>query len=65
MCRDVFRRIATDRMLSPAEAWDSLASCCEGFNADELARFREGQCGLARRRLSCQYLDSLDALRRR
>ena len=47
MCRDAFRRIATDRMLSPAEAWDSLAPYCESFNADELARFREVLSGWA------------------
>ena len=47
MCRDAFRRIATDRMVSPAEAWESLVPYCESFNADELARFREVLSGWA------------------
>jgi hypothetical protein len=47
MCRDAFRRIATDRMLSPAEAWESLRTHCNDLNADERARFREVLSGWA------------------
>lgn len=47
MCREAFRRIATDRMLSPAEAWESLATHCKDLNADERARFREVLSGWA------------------
>ena len=41
MCREGFRRIATDQMLSPKEAWESLKSHCSGMSAAEVTRFRE------------------------
>jgi hypothetical protein len=45
MCRDTFRRIATDQMLSPKEAWDALKAHATMLNASELDRFREVLAG--------------------
>ena len=41
MCRDAFRRIATDQLLAPREAWEKLKPLCEEMNAAEISRFRE------------------------
>lgn len=40
MCRDAFRRIAEDQMISPKEAWDKLKPLCEGMNATQIDKFR-------------------------
>jgi hypothetical protein len=45
MCREAFRRIATDQMLNPKEAWEALKPHCAGLNVAELNRFREVLAG--------------------
>ena len=45
MCRDGFRRIATDQMLNAKEAWEKLKPLCEGMSAEEVTRFREVLAG--------------------
>ena len=41
MCRESFRRIATDQMLNPKEAWEALKPHCSDMTAAEVTRFRE------------------------
>jgi hypothetical protein len=45
MCREAFRRIATDQMLNPKEAWEALKPHATMLNATELDRFREVLAG--------------------
>ena len=45
MCREGFRRIATDLMLNPKEAWEALRPHCSGMAAAEITRFREVLAG--------------------
>ena len=45
MCREGFRRIATDLMLNPKEAWEALKPHCSGMTAAEITRFREVLAG--------------------
>jgi hypothetical protein len=45
MCREAFRRIAQDMMLSPREAWDGLRPHCKDMSSEEVARFREVLAG--------------------
>lgn len=45
MCRDAFRRIATDKMLTPKEAWDDLKPHCQGMTGTEITKFREVLAG--------------------
>jgi len=45
MCREAFRRVATDQMLNPKEAWEALKPHCKGLTAIELGRFREVLAG--------------------
>jgi hypothetical protein len=45
MCREAFRRIATDQMLNPKEAWEGLKPFCSMLTATELDRFREVLAG--------------------
>ena len=40
MCRTAFRKIATDQLLSPKEAWDKLKPLCNGMKADQIDKFR-------------------------
>ena len=40
MCREGFRRIATDQLLSPKEAWDKLKPLCAGMKAAQIDKFR-------------------------
>ena len=40
MCREGFRRIATDQLLSPKEAWDKLKPLCTGMKAAQIDKFR-------------------------
>ena len=41
MCRESFRRIATDLMLNPKDAWEALKPHCSDMSATEVTRFRE------------------------
>jgi hypothetical protein len=41
MCRDEFRMIAKDKLLSPAEAWSALRPHCEGMSAAQVDRFKD------------------------
>lgn len=42
MCRDAFRRIATDNLQTPKEAWDDLKPHCAGLlSISEITRLRE------------------------
>ena len=45
MCRETFRRTATDQMLNPRDAWEALKPHCTMLNATELDRFREVLAG--------------------
>jgi transcriptional regulator with XRE-family HTH domain len=45
MCRDTFRRIATDQLLTPREAWEKLKPLCDGMSANDISRFREVVAG--------------------
>ena len=40
MCRDAFRRIAEDQLISPKEAWDKLRPLCDGMNTGQIDKFR-------------------------
>lgn len=40
MCRDGFRMIAEDQMLSPKEAWDKLKPLCNNMSAKQIDKFR-------------------------
>lgn len=47
MCREAFRDLAVDQLLTPVEAWDKLKPHCKGMSAAEITKFREVLAGWA------------------